>query len=71
MDDLLIINNLRWTGHLMRISPDRLPKQMFYFQLSSDRIKYERLRLQFNDVDEKKCNLIRRYGVDVYDGFLT
>ena len=55
----------------MRMSPDRLPKQMFYSQLSSDHIKYERPRLQFNDVDEKECNLKRRYGVDVFDGFLT
>ena len=26
MEDLLIRKNLRWTGHLMRMSPDRLPK---------------------------------------------
>ena len=26
MEDL-IRKNLRWTGHLMRMSPDRLPKQ--------------------------------------------
>ena len=24
MEDLLIRKNLRWTGHLMRMSPDRL-----------------------------------------------
>ena len=35
MEDLLIKNNLRWTGHLMRISTDRLPKQVFYSELSS------------------------------------
>ena len=35
MEDLLIRKNLRWTGHLMRMSPDRLPKQIFYYQLSS------------------------------------
>ena len=34
MEDLLIRKNLRWTGHLMRMSPDRLPKQMRYSQLS-------------------------------------
>ena len=26
MEDLLIRKNLRWTRHLMRMSPDRLPK---------------------------------------------
>ena len=28
MEDLLIINNLGWIGHLMRLSPDRLQKQL-------------------------------------------
>ena len=35
MEDLLIRKNLRWTGHVMRMSPDRLPKQVLYSQLSS------------------------------------
>ena len=35
VEDLLIRKNLRWTGHLMRMSPDRLPKQVLYSQLSS------------------------------------
>ena len=34
MEDLLIRKNLRWTGHLMRMSPDRLPNQVLYSQLS-------------------------------------
>ena len=34
MEDLLIRKNLRWTGHLMMMSPDRLPKQVLYSQLS-------------------------------------
>ena len=33
-EDLLIRKNLRWIGHLMRMSPDRLPKQVLYSQLS-------------------------------------
>ena len=32
MEDLLIRKNLRWTGHLMRMSPDRLPMQVLYSQ---------------------------------------
>ena len=31
MEDLLIRKNLRWTGHLMRMSPDGLPKQVLSF----------------------------------------
>ena len=35
MEHLLIRKNLRWTGHLVRMSPDRLPKQILYSQPSS------------------------------------
>ena len=33
MEDLLIRKNPRWTGHLIRMSSDRLPKQVLYSQL--------------------------------------
>ena len=49
MEDLLIRKNLRWTGHLMRMSPDRLPKQVLYSQMSSDHRKRGRPRLPFKD----------------------
>ena len=35
MEDLLIRKDHRWTGHVMRMSPDMLPKQILYSQLSS------------------------------------
>ena len=44
MEDFLIRQNLRWTGHLMRISPDRVPKQVLYSQLSSGQKERERER---------------------------
>ena len=47
MEDLLIRKNLRLTAHLMRISPDRLPKQVIYSQLSSGQRKRGRPRLRF------------------------
>ena len=47
MEDLQIRKNLRWTGHLMRVSPDRLPKQVLYSQLSSGQRKSGRPRLRF------------------------
>ena len=37
MEDLLIRENLRWTGHLMRMSPDRLPKQNLNCLLVTER----------------------------------
>ncbi|KAK2180240.1 hypothetical protein NP493_452g01023 [Ridgeia piscesae] len=49
MEDLLIRKNLQWTGHLMRMSPDRLAKQVFYCQLSFGHRKRGRLRLRFKD----------------------
>ena len=59
MEDLLIRKNLRWTEHLMRMSPDRLPEQILYYQLSSDHRKRGRPRLRFKDTI--KGNLKLRY----------
>ena len=30
IEELLIRKNLLWTGHLMRMSPDRLPNHFLY-----------------------------------------
>ena len=49
VEDLLIRKNLRWTGHLMRMSPGRLPKQIIYSQLSSGHRKRGHPRLRFKD----------------------
>ena len=35
MEDFLIRKNLRWAGHLVWMSPDRLLMQIIYSQLSS------------------------------------
>ena len=52
MEDLLIRKNLRWTGHLMRMSPDRLPKQV-----SSGQRKRGRPRLRFKDTIKRNLKL--------------
>ena len=57
MEDLLIRKNLRWTGHLMRMSPDRLPKQVLYSQLSSGHRKRGRPRLQSKDIIKRNLKL--------------
>ena len=49
--------NLRWTGHLMRMSPDRLPKQVLYSQLSSGHRKRGRSRLRFKDTIKRNLKL--------------
>ena len=57
MEDLLIKKNLRWAGHLMRMSPDRLPKQILYSQLSSSRRKRGRPRLRFKNTFKRNMKL--------------
>ncbi|KAK2187836.1 hypothetical protein NP493_153g07014 [Ridgeia piscesae] len=57
MEDLLIRKNLRWTGNLIRMSPDRLPKQVLYSQLSSGHRKRGRPRLRFKDTIKRNLKL--------------
>jgi len=57
IEDLLIRMNFRWTGHLMRMSPDRLPKQVLYSQLSSGQRKRRRPSLRFKDTIKRKLKL--------------
>ncbi|KAK2155845.1 hypothetical protein NP493_2036g00017 [Ridgeia piscesae] len=56
MEDL-IRKNLRWTGHLMRMSPDRLPTQILYSQLSSGLRKSGRRRLRLKDTIKRNQKL--------------
>ena len=57
VEDLLIRKNLRWTGHLMRMSPDKLPKQVLYSQLYSGQRKRGRPRLRFKDTIKRNLKL--------------
>ena len=57
MEDLLIRKNLRWTGHLMRMSPNRLPTQILYSQLSSGHRKRGRPRLRFKDTLKRNLKM--------------
>ena len=49
IEDLLIRKNIRWTGHLMRMSPEMLPMQILYYQLSSSHRKRGGPCLRFKD----------------------
>ncbi|KAK2161839.1 hypothetical protein NP493_1556g00007 [Ridgeia piscesae] len=57
MEDLLIRKNLRWTGHLIIMSSDRLPKHILYSQLSSCNRKSGRPRLQSTDTIKRNLKL--------------
>ncbi|KAK2191682.1 hypothetical protein NP493_48g07109 [Ridgeia piscesae] len=52
-----IRKNLRWTGHLMKMSPDRLPKQVLYSQLSSGHRKRGCPHLRFKDTIKRNMKL--------------
>ncbi|KAK2173897.1 hypothetical protein NP493_846g01035 [Ridgeia piscesae] len=57
MQVFLIRKNLRWTGHLMRMLPDKLSKQVLYSHLSSGHRKRGRHRLLFNDTIKRNLKL--------------
>lgn len=58
MEDLLIRKNLRWTGHIIRMSSERMPKQILFSQLPAGERKLGRPRLRYKDTIKR--NLKRR-----------
>ena len=57
LPSILIKKNLLWTGHIMRMSLDRLPKQILYSQLSSGHRQRGRPRLRFKDTTKRNLKL--------------
>jgi hypothetical protein len=49
MEDLLIRKALRWTGHIIRMPFERLPKQILFSQLPAGERKIGRPRLRYKD----------------------
>ena len=58
MEHPLIRKNVRWTVHLMRMSPDRFPNQILYSQQSSGHRKRGRPRLRFKDTMKRDSSFI-------------
>ena len=58
MEDLLIRKNLRWTGHILRMPTDRLPRQVLYSQLPDGQRPRGRPRLCYKDTIKR--NLKKR-----------
>ena len=63
MESLLIRKNLRWTGHIMRLPPNRLPKQILFSQLASGNRERGRPRLRYKDTIKRNLKL-RNIGLD-------
>ena len=57
MEDLLIRKNLRWTGHVMRMPQDRLPKQVLFSQLPSGHRRRGRPRLRYKDTIKRNLKI--------------
>ena len=53
IDTLLTLSQLRWSGHLVRMSDDRLPKQLFYSELLEGHSLRGRPTLRFKDTLKK------------------
>ena len=49
MEGLLIRKNLRWTGYLLRVTTDRLPRPVLYSQPPERQQPRGRPRLRYND----------------------
>ena len=47
MEDLLIRKNLHWTGYLLRMPTDRIPRQVLYSQLPDGQRPRVRPRLRY------------------------
>ena len=52
MEDHIIRKNLRWTGHLLRMSTDRPPRQVHYSQLPQGQRPRGRPRLRYKELCE-------------------
>ena len=46
---LLLRNRFRWAGHLARLGDERLPKQMFYGELTEGKWARHKPKLRFKD----------------------
>ena len=60
IDSLLTKAQLRWTGHIVRMEDTRLPKQIFYSELSEGQWPRGRPCLRYKDTLKrslKKCNI--------------
>ena len=55
VEDLLVQKNLRWTGHLMRMPQNRLPRQILFSQLPVGQRK--RGKLRFKDTIKRNLKL--------------
>ena len=68
IDAMLMLNHLRWLGHVHRMDDNRIPKQLLYGQLKSGKRNPGRQKLRYQDVIRvslARCNAPLRSWEDV------
>ena len=50
VEAMLVKSQLRWAGHVVRVPDDRLPKAVFYSELTSGKRKRGGQKLRYKDV---------------------
>ena len=61
IETTLIQSQLRWSGHLARMQDSRLPKQLFYCELTGGRRERGRPKLRFKDTLKQS---LQKSGID-------
>ena len=56
IETMLMKNQLRWAGHVVRMSDSRLPKQIFYSELADGARRRGRPLLRYKDVLKERLN---------------
>jgi hypothetical protein len=64
IEAMIINNQMRWAGHVVRMQEDRLPKQLFYGELVNGKRPQQKPRKRFKDC--VKMNL-KDLGINVVD----
>ena len=55
----IINNQMRWAGHMVRLEDSRLPKQMFYGELTSGKRPNHKPKMRYKDVISKNLALLK------------
>ena len=50
IESLILLDRLRWAGHLVRLDDTRIPKQLFYGEIRGGKRRTGRPKLRFKDV---------------------
>ena len=67
IESMIITAQLRWTGHIVRMNDERLPKQIFYGQLAQGKRKQQKPKKRFKDSLKDNLKLVN-IDIDSWEG---